>query len=149
MATRKRKVSQTKLPIQGHLDFPRQGRFFDLQSIFKRLNSKYFQSALGSYTIVWGRKRKRRPKEYFVFGSIQEETRVIRIHPLLDQEFVPTWFLEYVIYHEMLHSVVPDRFDPNGRRLIHHEDFNSRERRFPYYRRAKKWEQENLCRFLR
>ena len=57
---------------------------------------------------MWGRRRKARPKEYFIFGTIQEEDRVIRINPLLDQPFVPLWFLQYVLYHEMLHSVVPD-----------------------------------------
>jgi hypothetical protein len=74
---------------------------------------------------------------------------MIRVHPLLDRPFVPTWFLEYVVYHEMLHSVVPDRFQKNGRRIVHHEDFNRRERRFRWFRRAKAWEQENLARFLR
>ncbi len=71
------------------------------------------------------------PKEYFVFGTIQEEDRVIRINPLLDQPFVPRWFLEYVLYHEMLHSVVPDEFDSSGRRRVHTEEFYRRERSFP------------------
>jgi hypothetical protein len=31
--------------------------------------------------VMWGRKRKVRPKEYFVFGTIQEADRIIRIHP--------------------------------------------------------------------
>src|SRR6185436_13142437 len=52
--------------------------------------------------------RKHRPREQFVFGTIQEEDRLIRINRALDQPFVPLWFLRYVLYHEMLHSVVPD-----------------------------------------
>lgn len=149
MATRKRKVSQKKHSVRAGHEIHVQGRFFDLQYIFKRLNRRYFHNALRGYTITWGRRRKQRPKEYFIFGSIQEETRVIRIHPLLDQAFVPVWFLEYVVYHEMLHSVVPDQFDPKGRRLIHHGAFNRREQLFPHYRRAKRWEEQNLDRFLR
>jgi hypothetical protein len=74
---------------------------------------------------------------------------VIRIHPLLDQPFVPRWFLEYVLYHEMLHSVVPDEVDSAGRRRIHTAKFYRRERAFPRYRRARRWESENLARFLR
>ena len=81
--------------------------------------------------MIWGRRRKRRPKEYFVFGTIQEEDRIIRINPLLDQPFVPLWFLQYVLYHEMLHSVVPDEIGPDGRRRVHTEEFNRREREFP------------------
>jgi hypothetical protein len=99
--------------------------------------------------VVWGRKRKRRPKEYFIFGTIQEEDRVIRINPLLDQPFVPPWFLRYILYHEMLHAVVPDEPGANGRRCVHTEKFYERERKFPRYRSARRWEEENLARFLR
>jgi len=149
MARTKRKVSHPSLPMQRQLPFAHEGRFFDLQEVFKKLNTKYFRNRLKAYTITWGRRRKQPPREYFVFGTIQEEDRIIRIHPLLDQRWVPRWFLEYVVYHEMLHSVVPDEFDENGRRLVHHENFLKKERKFRFYRRAKKWEEENLARFLR
>jgi hypothetical protein len=69
--------------------------------------------------------------------------------PGLDQPFVPGWFLRYVLYHEMLHSVVPDKVLSQGRRRVHTEEFNRRERQFPGYRRARRWEEENLSRFLR
>ena len=68
---------------------------------------------------------------------------------MLDAPFVPTWFLEYVIYHEMLHAVVPEEQDEKGRRRIHTEEFNRREQRFHCYQRARRWEDENLDRFLR
>jgi hypothetical protein len=98
---------------------------------------------------MWGRRRKHRPREYFIFGTIQEEDRVIRINPLLDQPWVPLWFLRYILYHEMLHSVVPDESLTNGRRRVHTEEFIRRERQFRGYARARKWEEENLARFLR
>lgn len=146
----KRKAAYPKLPMQRQLPFAHEGRYFDLRSIFDKLNARYFRNSLRNYTITWGRKRKERPLEYFIFGTIQEQDRIIRIHPLLDARFVPRWFLEYVIYHEMLHSVVPDRYDrKRGRRVVHTEEFNLRERKFPGYRRAKAWEEDNLARFLR
>jgi hypothetical protein len=49
----------------------------------------------------------------------------------------------------MLHSVVPDERLSRGRRRVHTEEFNRRERVFPAYRRARRWEEENLSRFLR
>jgi hypothetical protein len=149
MAPRKRKVATAKLPMQRQFSFAEQGRYFNLRAVFEKLNAKYFANRLKGYTIVWGRKRKQRPKDYIVFGTIQEEDRMIRVHPLLDRAFVPAWFLEYVVYHEMLHAVVPDRFDGSGRRLVHHEAFNRREKQFHWFRRAKAWEEENLARFLR
>jgi len=120
-----------------------------LRSVFDKINARHFSNRLRGYKVVWGRKRRERPKEYFIFGTIQEEDRVIRINPWLDQKFVPLWFLEYILYHEMLHAVVPDKRRGNGRRCVHTDEFNRREREFRFYKRARRWEDENLARFLR
>lgn len=146
----KRKAVALRLPMQRQFDFPdpAQGRVFNLRALFDKLNARYFRNRLRAYTIVWGRKRPGRPRNGIVFATIQEEDRLIRIHPLLDRSFIPTWFLEYVIYHEMCHAVVRDEYDSAGRRIVHHEKFFERERRFHWFRRAKSWEQENLARFL-
>jgi len=149
MPRRKRKVARLSLPYQRQFAVDHEGRYFDLKAIFDKLNAKYFAKALRRYRVVWGRRRRQRPKSYFVFATIQEEDRIIRVHPLLDAPFVPRWFMEYVMYHEMLHAVVPDEFDQNGRRRVHTERFKARERLFPQYRRARQWESENLGRFLR
>src|ERR1041384_6711775 len=112
----KRKIAYSKLPMQRQLNLQSEGKHFDLRRIFADLNQRYFRGRLRGYKVIWGRRRKQRPREYFVFGTIQEEDRVIRINPLLDQAFVPTWFLRYILYHEMLHSVVPDEVLNTGRR---------------------------------
>jgi SprT-like family len=145
----KRKLAHLKLPMQRQLNLRHEGKYFDLRAIFERLNQRYFRGRLRGYKVMWGRRRKHRPKNYFTFGTIQEEDRVIRINPLLDQPFVPLWFLQYVVYHEMLHSVVPDEVASRGRRRIHTDEFNRRERKFRSYERARRWEEENLARFLR
>src|ERR1700756_3755048 len=145
----KRKLARPTLPMQSQLNLQHEGKHFDLRAIFGQLNERYFRGRLRGYKVMWGRRRKQRPREYFVFGTIQEEDRVIRIHPLLDQPFVPPWFLRYVLYHEMLHSVVPDETLSPNRRRVHTEEFNRREREFRHYRRARRWEEENLSRFLR
>ena len=149
MGKAKRKLSVKRLPLQRQLDFFHEGEYFDLKAIFDKLNAEYFDNTLKGYAITWGRRRRLPPKEYFVFGTIQEEDRIIRIHPLLDAPFVPTWFLEYVIYHEMLHAIVPEEIDETGRRRIHTSEFYRREQKFHCYQRARRWEDENLDRFLR
>jgi hypothetical protein len=149
MGQRKRKISVKRLPLQRQLVFSSEGEYFDLQAHFDKVNAEYFNNALKGFKITWGKRRKLPPKEYFVFGTIQEEDKVIRIHPLLDAPFVPTWFLEYVIYHEMLHAVVPEEEDENGRRRIHTKEFYRRERQFHCFQRARRWEDDNLDRFLR
>ena len=145
----KRKLAHPKLPMQRQFNLPHEGKHFDLHRMFDDLNERYFSGRLRGYEVKWGRRRKHRPKEYFVFGTIQEEDRVIRINPQLDQAFVPSWFLRYILYHEMLHSVVPDEPLTGGRRRVHTEEFNRRERKFRGYLRARRWEQDNLARFLR
>src|SRR5262249_292635 len=147
--TTKRKLAHPKLPMQRQLNLQHEGTHFDLRAIFDDLNERHFRKRLRGYQVVWGRRRKHRPREQFVFGTIQEEDRVIRINPALDQPFVPRWFLRYVLYHEMLHSVVPDETLSRNRRRVHTEEFNRRECEFRDYRRARRWEDENLSRFLR
>lgn len=147
--SRKRHLAIVRVPVQRQFEFEAAGRYFDLRQIFNRINARYFCNRLRDYRITWGRSRRERPKSYIVFGSIQEEDRVIRIHPLLDRQFVPPWYVEYVVFHEMLHAFVPDRYDRAGRRIVHHEGFLRRERRYRHYRRSIEWEQENLGRFLR
>lgn len=147
--TTKRKVAVPRLPMQRQLNLEDEGKYFDLRAIFDEINAKHFRGRLRGYKVVWGRRRKRRPKEYFIFGTIQEEDRIIRINPRLDQPFVPLWFLRYILYHEMLHAFVPDEIGPDGRRRVHTEEFNRREREYPNYYRARRWEEENLAKFLR
>src|SRR6266446_9665656 len=114
----KRKLAYPKLPMQRHLNLRHEGTHFDLRPMFDDLNKRYFRGRLRGYNVMWGRRRKHRPRENFIFGTIQEEDRVIRINPALDQPFVPPWFLRYVLYNEMLHSVVPDEtLSPNRRRI--------------------------------
>lgn len=145
----KRKVSARSHEVQREFSLGSTGRYFDLRQIFKKLNAKHFRNQLRGYTIVWGRSRRLRPVSYFVYGTIQEDERLIRIHPLLDAAFVPAWFLEYVIFHEMLHAVIPDEVYPSGRRKVHTAVFREKERRYRNFHRAQRWEQENLGRFLR
>src|SRR5207247_10124134 len=137
------------LSWQSQLCLETGGSYFDLRHVFDKINARHFSNRLRGYKVVWGRKRRERAKEYFILGTIQEEDRVIRINPWLDQKFVPLWFLQYILYHEMLHAVVPDKARSNGRRWVHTDEFNRREREFRFYKRARRWEDENLARFLR
>jgi len=146
----KRKALTPNWPQQTYFALPHEGRHFDLRELFDRINARHFRRhPLRRYRIEWGRRRRQRPKTTMIFGTIQEEDRMIRIHPLLDAAFVPLWFLEYVVYHEMLHAVVRDETLPSGRRVVHTDEFPRRESRFRHFRKARRWERENLLRFLR
>src|SRR5262245_50014811 len=124
------------------------GRYHDLQTIFDRLNAAHFAEALEA-RITWGpvtaRGRRRRSIK---MGSFAVEDRIIRIHPALDQECVPDYFVAWIVYHEMLHGKHEVRRE-NGRRRFHSPEFLEEERRFPDYDRACAWEKANLDRLLR
>ncbi len=147
-ATKKRKVGHPKFPLQRTFSFAEQGRHHDLGEIFDKLNARYFGNRLKGYHVEWGRRRRERPRNEIVFATIQEDDKLIRMHHLLDRWFVPRWFVEYVMYHEMCHAVVRDRYGPNGKRIVHHDAFFEKERQFRYFKRAKRWEQSHLECFL-
>jgi hypothetical protein len=82
------------------------------------------------------------------FGAYLAAARLIRIHPALDQAFVPRYFVECIVYHELLHHVIPPVYC-NGRYQIHSPAFRRRERDFPAYAEAMAWRRKSLRRLLR
>jgi hypothetical protein len=126
------------------------GRHHDLQVIYDRLNAQMFGGGLEA-RITWGPGGQRddiRRRRSIKMGSFAVEDRVIRIHPALDQESVPDFFVAWIIFHEMLHGKHEVR-RANGRRRFHTAEFLAEERTFPDYARACAWEKANLDRLLR
>lgn len=129
----------------------RAGRHHDLEEIFRSVNARYFDGSVDAH-IVWARDASgtaRRPvRRSIKLGSYNSRERRIRVHPALDAEFVPRYFVEYIVYHEMLHQVVPPTVR-QGRRDLHSHAFLAREREFADYDAALRWERDNLARLLR
>ncbi|MEA2700095.1 MAG: hypothetical protein QOI66_4366, partial [Myxococcales bacterium] len=73
---------------------------------------------------------------------------IIRIHPVLDQESVPDYFVAWIVFHEMLHGK-HEVLRKDGRRRFHTKEFLAEERTFADYDRACAWEKANLDRLLR
>lgn len=124
------------------------GQVHHLDRIFEQLNATEFDGAVAA-RITWGQGRRRDPRRRSIlFGSYTPgEPGLIRIHPALDQSFVPRIFVELVVFHEMLHAVIPI-FVHKGRRIVHPPEFRARERAWVHYVEASRWERENLHRFL-
>jgi len=124
------------------------GRAHDLGQIYLRLNDRFFGGKL-RVPITWGRGSGRARRGGLTFGSYDPVLRLIRIHPVLDRGEVPLFFLESVVYHEMLHhhmGGVPDRA---GRTVYHSRAFRQAEVLYPWHREALGWEKENLPSLLR
>lgn len=123
------------------------GEVHDLEAMLGRLNAAYFEGRIQA-RITWSRSLRKRRRHSMRLGSYDDEQKLIRIHPALDQDFVPAYFVEYVVFHEMLHEVhdAPQR---GQRREVHTPAFLEDERKFANYERAVRWEQKHINRLLK
>jgi predicted metal-dependent hydrolase len=122
------------------------GQVHDLAAIFDRLNRRHF-GGKHEARITWGPQRRPAQQRSIKVGSYSLEDRLIRVHPVLDRETVPGYFLEWIVFHEMLHGKHTIR-EVGGRRCFHPPEFSREERLFPGYGRARLWEKANLDRLL-
>lgn len=119
------------------------GEHHDLRAIFDRLNAQYFDDKIEA-AITWGaRTGKVRRRTSIKMGSYVVEDRLIRIHRSLDRALVPEFFVEWIVFHEMLHQV-HDIQVKKGRREFHSKEFLQDEKRFAHYDRARAWERSHL-----
>jgi len=123
------------------------GSVHDLAEILNSLNRQYFGGEIDA-RITWGaRSTRSRRRQSIKMGSYSVEDRLIRIHPALDRMEVPRYFVEWIVFHEMLHQVF-DIPTINGRRQFHPPAFLERERDFEHYDKARRWERRHLDRLL-
>ncbi len=119
-----------------------EGKYHHLGDIFSSLNSEYFCGRLVC-PITWGAKTSRYAARKRTLGSYSRYTNTIRITPLLDKKATPAYFVEFVVYHEMLHADMETSIK-GGRRQVHSGEFRRRERLFRHYEKAMKWEKRAI-----
>ncbi len=123
------------------------GQCHDLSRLFQQLNARYFGGTHDAL-VSWGKKarsRRAQPRKSIKLGSYSAVERLIRIHPVLDRPWVPRYFVEYVLFHEMLHHTLAR----SQSRRLHTPEFREREARFAAYEQAVRWERAHLARLLR
>ena len=124
-----------------------EGRFFNLRQIYDELNAKYFNDEV-DVQITWGQRgRRRRARESIRLGSYTLEDQLIRIHPVLDASDVPAFFVKFIVFHEMLHSM-HEMPIVGGRRVYHTPAFREHERTYQHYEASLRWERRNLHKLL-
>jgi len=120
------------------------GSHHDLAAIFEEV-AAFFPEGLDGVRITWGKEppKSRRRRSSIRLGTYTHDQQLVRIHPALDQPEVPRFFVAFVVFHELLHHVVPAE-RRSGRIDYHPPAFRKRERTHPDYTRATRWETENL-----
>ena len=125
-----------------------EGRHHDLRAIADDLARRHFGGDV-DVRVTWGKRvQPKRRQRSLQLGTYLPEERLIRVHPVLDQPWVPGFFVESVVFHEMLHHDMP-AVVRNGRRHYHTRAFRTRERSFEYHSAAQTWQKDNLWRLLR
>lgn len=116
-----------------------QGKTYNLSHLYQRVNEQYFFSKLNLY-ITWFGTQNKIPRRQMTFGLYDHPQKLIKINRLLDTIETPQYFIEYIIYHEMLHEVYRPIVKANQRRSIHTKQFREKEKLFLQYDAAKVFE---------
>ena len=107
----------------------------DLIQIFDKVNAKYFNDAVCA-GIRWHRSII--GKGMVTLGSCTTEERLIRINAIFQDLEIPLWYLEFIIYHEMIHALQGPREDH------HNQEFLELEKLHANYDRAIEYELTTL-----
>lgn len=138
-----------QLPVAAE-SLQTRGKVHDLLPLYHAVNHAHFNNAIAC-AITWGRAPHRHRRRYMRLGSYAPHENLIRIHPHLDEEFVPEFFVQYIVFHEMLHAHLGIGESANGRRSIHPPSFRLMEQAYPDFARAEAWlkQPKNLSRVMR
>ena len=101
------------------------GHFFDLDTIFEDLNTRFFHGLMARPRMSWSQTKTRR-----ILGHYDPAHNAIVISRIFDHPQMPRFVLEYIVYHEMLHLKHPVRLR-GSRRCVHSADFQAEEKLFP------------------
>ena len=119
-----------------------QGSYYNLQTIYNRLNKEYFNNQL-NLLISWFGKSNQRGRSRLTFGLYHDPLKLIKIHRMLDNPTIPEYLIEYVVFHEMLHNVCPSYRDERGFHRIHSKEFKKKEKEYRYFQLATTWIKEH------
>ncbi len=127
------------------------GTHYDLAAVLDKLNLTYFDGGV-DVAIGWGRapRRNKRGKARRVSRALATysfDDRSIRVSPVLDSGDIPDFIVDWVVYHEMLHHVLPIE-ERGGKKRYHTERFKNLEKAFEKYEEAKRWEKANIDKLL-
>ncbi|MFH0971454.1 MAG: hypothetical protein V1835_02700 [Candidatus Micrarchaeota archaeon] len=109
------------------------GNIFDLDALLQKVLSENSSVLTGfeKPSIVWSRYNSRR-RLAFYDGAFNQ----VVVSRNFDSDKYPPLFLEYLIFHELLHAKHEVKY--GNRRKVHHHEFHLDEKKFPQYTEAKK-----------
>ena len=115
--------------LSGAVDVARGGAH-DLNEVFERINTVYFQGEIKRPKLFWSKSLTRRK-----FGHYDWVGDAVMISRTLDDFNVPAYVVEFVMYHELLHKTMGLRWS-GQRQYAHTAEFYREEKRFAHHAAA-------------
>src|SRR5690242_3015973 len=110
-----------------------QGHTYDLDAIFEDLNTRFFHGLMARPQMTWSSVHARNS-----LGHYDPAHNAIVVSKIFDHPRVPSYAVEYLVYHEMLHLKHPVKFR-GSRRCVHPKEFMEEEKLFPHLEQAKEF----------
>ncbi|WP_194844198.1 hypothetical protein [Candidatus Clavichlamydia salmonicola] len=125
-----------------------EGQIYNLRERSSYLEERYFKKCL-NVDLTWWDCPIKRVNGCLTLGSYSSQQQLIKIRSCLDHKDVPGFFIDFILYHEMLHKIFPVVRSAEGRRVVHGREFKEQERIFERYWEARQWEKDYLRVFLK
>ncbi|NGX31757.1 MAG: hypothetical protein K940chlam8_01138 [Chlamydiae bacterium] len=116
-----------------------QGNVYDLLELYEKTKSIYFNDCIEVDVTYFITPLKRR--RHITLGLYHRG--IVKVNRVLDSVECPQYFVEFILYHEMLHHLFPTKMI-NGRRVMHSKEFRRKERAFKEYKLATYWQKNIL-----
>lgn len=129
----RRHIAQVRLKRARRIPHSPNGASHDLEPMFAALNQEYFGGQLPRPRLGWSKRAWTSQ-----FGCFDPSLNQIVMNRRLDSPDVPSYAVELILYHEMLHVKHPLRATTCGLQA-HSPEFRAEEKRFREYARARKY----------
>ena len=132
---------QKKIPAPSKRSLARYvpaGKYYNLQEIFDEMNRIFFAGGISPVRTGWSLTRS-----YRRLGFYDDRRKLLVISRVFDHKKVPEQVIRFLVYHEMLHIIIPERMGGH-RRILHPAEFRRRERQYPGYHEIDQWIKHNL-----
>jgi len=128
-----RKKTYKKRAVSGSK--PKAGVHHNLDELFAEINGKYFENSL-AIPIEWSGAGSTSSKSVVRLGYYSPKKKLIKISRILDNPHIPGFFVSFILYHEILHHILPPYQGSGSKRKIHHPEFKQKEREFQEYQQS-------------
>jgi hypothetical protein len=107
------------------------GTHYNLHDSFHRVNVTYFHNGMEKPVLTWSTRKAKR-----TLGKYDPQRDAVIISRTLDSPAIPEEFLDFIMYHELLHKK-HGILNTGSRRRVHTRAFKKDERKFENYEKMK------------